>query len=61
MSSQYCKPTGSDPVWRCPVCGQWWQLDLPDGDFWEPMSTLKAFLQFHPKWKAERKHRKAGI
>lgn len=44
MSSQYCKPEGSDPVWRCPVCGQWWQLDLPDGDFWEPMSTLKAFL-----------------
>ena len=59
MSSQYCKPSGSDPVWRCPVCGQWWQLDLPDGDFWEPISTLKAFLQFHPKWKAERKHRKA--
>ena len=23
--------------------------------------TLKAFLQFHPKWKAERKHRKARI
>lgn len=45
----------------CPVCGQWWQLDLPDGDFWEPISTLKAFLQFHPKWKAERKHRKARI
>lgn len=22
MSSQYCKPTGSDPVWRCPVCAQ---------------------------------------
>ena len=36
-------------------------LDLPDGDFWEPISTLKAFLQFHPKWKAERKHRKARI
>lgn len=33
----------------------------PDGDFWEPISTLKAFLQFHPKWKAERKHRKARI
>ncbi|MFQ9626048.1 MAG: hypothetical protein ACLRY0_10755 [Bifidobacterium longum] len=49
MSSQYCKPSGSDPVWRCPVCGQWWQLDLPDGDFWEPISTLKAFLQFHPE------------
>lgn len=31
------------------------------GDFWEPISTLKAFLQFHPKWKAERKHRKARI
>lgn len=61
MSSQYCKPEGSDPVWRCPVCGQWWQLDLPDGDFWEPMSTLKAFLFYHVKWKAERKHRKAGI
>lgn len=61
MSSQYCKPTGSDPVWRCPVCGQWWQLDLPDGDFWEPMSTLKAFLFYHVKWKSERKHRKAGI
>lgn len=61
VSSQYCKPTGSDPVWRCPVCGQWWQLDLPDGDFWEPMSTLKAFLFYHVKWKAERKHRKAGI
>lgn len=44
-----------------PVCGQWWQLDLPDGDFWEPMSTLKAFLFYHVKWKAERKHRKAGI
>lgn len=29
VSSQYCKPSGSDPVWRCPVCGQWWQLDLP--------------------------------
>lgn len=38
-----------------------WQLDLPDGDFWEPMSTLKAFLFYHVKWKAERKHRKAGI
>lgn len=61
MSSQYCKPEGSDPVWRCPVCGQWRQLDLPDGDFWEPMSTLKAFLFYHVKWKAERKHRKAGI
>lgn len=22
MSSQYCKPSGSDPVWRCPVCDQ---------------------------------------
>lgn len=31
MSSQYCKPAGSDPVWRCPVCGQWWRLDLPNG------------------------------
>lgn len=61
MSSQYCKPEGSDPLWRCPVCGQWWQLDLPDGDFWEPMSTLKAFLFYHVKWKAERKHRKARI
>lgn len=36
-------------------------IDLPDGDFWEPMSTLKAFLFYHVKWKAERKHRKAGI
>lgn len=30
MSSQYCKPSGSDPVWRCPVCGQWWQLGEQD-------------------------------
>lgn len=60
MSSQYCKPEGSDPVWRCPVC-EWWQLDLPDGDFWEPISTLNWFLYCHPKWKAERKHRKARI
>lgn len=52
MSSQYCKPAGSDPVWRCPVCGQWWRLDLPNGDFWEPISTLKAFLFYHPKWRA---------
>ncbi|MBW3077711.1 hypothetical protein [Bifidobacterium simiiventris] len=58
MSSQYCKPTGCDPVWRCPVCGQWWHLDQW-GDFWEPMSTITAFLLYHPKWKAERKHRKA--
>lgn len=50
----------NDPT-ICAICGQWWQLDLPDGDFWEPISTLKAFLQFHPKWKAERKHRKARI
>lgn len=61
MSSQYCRPTGSDPVWRCPVCGQWWRLELPCGDFWEPMSSLTAFLFYHVKWKAERKHRKAGI
>ncbi|KAA8824232.1 hypothetical protein EMO92_08915 [Bifidobacterium reuteri] len=59
MSSQYCKPDGSDPVWRCPVCGQWWALDRW-GDFWEPMSTLTAFIWYHPKWKAERKHRKAS-
>ena len=61
MSSQYCRPTGSDPVWHCPVCGQWWRLDLPCGDFWEPMSSLTAFLFYHVKWKAERKHRKAGF
>ena len=48
-------------MWRCPVCGQWWRLDLPCGDFWEPMSSLTAFLFYHVKWKAERKHRKAGI
>ncbi|MFR1218902.1 MAG: hypothetical protein ACLSDW_02235 [Bifidobacterium longum] len=60
MSSQYCKPAGSDPVWRCPVCGQWWRLDLPNGDFWEPISTLKAFLLYHPKWRSERRYRKAS-
>lgn len=55
--SQYCEPTGDDPVWRCPICGQWWRLDPPCGDFWEPMSALTAFLFYHAKWKAERKHK----
>lgn len=37
------------------ACGE-----TPKGDFWEPISTLKAFLLYHPKWRSERRYRKAS-